>query len=130
MLHERMYIYTHITCSISMLIICISFRFDHLCSSLSKTVSYSQHSLIACLDLCIGLSPCDLLPTLRNAYCYLFSDLYRLTHWGDFMGTASDVTRKTTKSLILWLLHFFYPLFQNLPRALGTQLFCRCIQQD
>lgn len=56
--------------------------------------------------------------------------IFGVTCWWDFMGTASDVSRRhnlTTKPPILWLLQsFFSTLLLKCPLSLNMWEFCRC----
>jgi len=68
---------------------------------------------------------------------YGLATLVQLTlgqsRWWAFMVTALGITGRhglMAKSLSPWLLQAFFPLFLNVPWALGVEVFCWCLHLD
>lgn len=123
------------TCSVPIKLLgWMIFRDSQLtCSSLVKpsspTPSFLPLSLVICWVERWGLmsfSPIHF--SMSVGFILVRFMLGRSCCW-DFMGVASDITRRlglTANSSFLWLLTVFPPLLPQCHRVLGAEVFCSC----
>lgn len=84
-------------CMFSRLPVCME---NKRCAFPERAFSFSQVSLIVCIALCMGLSPCRLTQLWHGYYrpCSVLAQLmFRLPCWWDFMNVVSNKTQSLSK---------------------------------